>query len=92
LTNVSPDPVYQPPSFIVTTATSLARQGLTAAAGVLAAHSLLPQDQTSQFVQVGIAIALSALSLGWSILEKKLHQKDAAAQVVSAVAVTKAAS
>ena len=81
---------YQPPNFAVTLATSLGRQGLTLASGLLVAHGILPQAQSAQFGQVGLAIILGALSWGWSLYEKKAHAADAARQVRVAVAVAKA--
>ena len=81
---LQPTTTYQPPSFVVQIVTSALRHGLTVGAGFLVAHAILPQSQSDQFVQVGIALGLGALAYGWSLVEKRAHAADAARQVATA--------
>ena len=52
---------------------ALLRHGMTIVAGYLVGINLLPGAQQESFVQLGVGLALGALGLLWSYLNKKWH-------------------
>lgn len=85
MSDAPPTPgVYQPPSFVVSLLTTGARSALTLGAGVLATDGVISKDQGQQVVAIGLSIALWGVTYLWSMLEKKIHQQDAAKQVAVA--------
>ncbi len=57
---------------------SLVRHFLTTASGVLVAHGALANNQSTNFVEIGVAAAMWVVAYGWSYAQKK---KTAAAIV-----------
>lgn len=76
--------VYQPPSFAVSLTTSGVRSLLQVGAGLLVSDGILSKDQGQQIIAIGLSVALWALTWTWAMLEKKIHQQDAAKQVAVA--------
>ena len=48
----------------------VARHGLTVLAGILGEHGVLSADQQTQFISVGGALVLGAVSMAWSYVQK----------------------
>ena len=57
----------------------LARHGLTALAGIMAANGFIQTDQESQFIDGGVAVVLFVAGAAWSWWQK--HQAAKAATV-----------
>jgi hypothetical protein len=65
----------QPPALVTQVAALVARAFLNWAAGSLGLAGLLTSDQQTQFIAIGGALAMGALSLGWSWVQKlNAHQ------------------
>lgn len=60
-----------PPSFITSMVASVARHGLTTAAGALVSFGVFKATQTSEFVDLGVSVALWGLAMWWSSIQKK---------------------
>lgn len=86
-----PDTV-QLPSLVQQLVAALARKGLTAAAAALVTWGLLPEGQSGEFVTIGAGLALGAVSIGWTWVEKQRARARLAQAVAAppAVAITSA--
>jgi len=64
------NPTPQPPAPVMRFAASVLRHFLTLGAGALVGAGALPGQDVPQFVTVGLAIALWAVAMVWSWVEK----------------------
>lgn len=87
MTDFSPEPAPSPPAFVTTTVQDVAQHLLTVAAGSLATWGAFqtPGAET-QFIAVGVSLALWGSGQLWSIIMHKLHQNNANARVAAALA------
>lgn len=69
------DPKPTQPDLMVQALGLMTRHGLTVLAGVLGEHGLLSTDQQTQFVSIGVSIALGAAALAWSYVQKRNAKK-----------------
>jgi hypothetical protein len=65
------DIAEQPPSFLQSIVASMARHGLTSAAGALVTFGVFKATQTSEFVDLGVSVALWGFAMWWSAIQKK---------------------
>lgn len=63
------------PDLFVQALAAAVRHLLTVAAGALGAEGVLSKDQQSQFVSLGVALALAAASYAWSVVQKRNARK-----------------
>lgn len=74
MTDFNPN-VAQQPDLLVQGVGLVTRHGLTVLAGMLGEHGLLSTDQQTQFVSLGVSIALGAAALAWSYIQKRNAKK-----------------
>ncbi len=60
--------------FLMATAGSVIRHGMTVAAGGLVAHHILNANQQASFVDIETSLALGGLALVWSVVKKYIDQ------------------
>lgn len=60
------------PSLLRMLVTAGARHALTGIAGALVAHGALSNDQTAQFIQIAVGIAVWLAGYAWSAANKKM--------------------
>lgn len=60
-----------PPSFLTSMVASIARHGLSTAAGGLVTFGVFKATQTSEFIDLGVSVVLWGFTLWWSGLQKK---------------------
>lgn len=80
-------PTVQLPSLVAQIVTALARKALTVASASLVTWGLLPEGQSTEFVSIGLGLALGAASLAWTALEK-WRARERLAKAVAAPAAT----
>lgn len=66
MTDLAPIDSPALPSLVQRLAHDFAQKLLSMAAAGLLAHGVLTQTQSAQFVEVGEALALTAVSIGWT--------------------------
>lgn len=59
------------PPFIDQVLSALARHGLTALSGFLLADGLLQNNQTDQFINIGVSLIVGGVGLSWSYWQKR---------------------
>lgn len=59
------------PGFLTSIVASVARHGLTTAAGALVSFGVFKATQTSEFIDLGVSVALWGAAMWWSGLQKK---------------------
>ena len=79
------DTVTVLPSFITQVLTALARHGLTALSGFLLADGLLQNNQTDQFINIGVSLIVGIVGLGWSYWQKR-HARGVLVAAINAPA------
>lgn len=60
-----------PPSFLTSMVASIARHGLSSAAGALTTFGVIKATQSSEFVDLGLSVVAWAFTLWWSSIQKK---------------------
>lgn len=60
-----------PPSFVKAVVAGAVRHALTGAAGAMAAAGMIQTNQTTQFVDIAVSLALWGFGVWWSALQKK---------------------
>lgn len=67
------------PALLVTLVHDYAQKALTTAAASLVTHGLITSDQTSEFVQLGVGVALFVVSCAWTYIAGKVRTSRLAA-------------
>lgn len=73
-----------PPSLLVSVLTRIGSHLFTLAAGAMAADGMIPQDQQTQLVSIGLAVLTWAAGYAWNEAMAYVHRKNADARVAQA--------
>lgn len=60
-----------PPTFLTSMVASVARHGLSSAAGALVTFGVFKATQSSEFIDLGLSVVAWGFSLWWSSLQKR---------------------
>lgn len=71
MADYTPTPVSPLPGFLSSMVASVARHGLTTAAGALVSFGVFRATQTSEFVDLGVSVVLWGAAMVWSSIQKK---------------------
>ena len=77
MTDFNPTPAGDTPSLVTQIVASVARHGLTAAAGALGTLGVLSTTQQTEFTDVGIALVTGLAAILWSYIQKRNVKKAA---------------